>query len=124
MKTSVVAAVGGLAALGIAGAIIFSMSKTPTETTQTAHPNDRSVYWVCIGGDEFHDFEMTVGELAKFDGHCPECGSEEVFRALPCPECGRHYPIGSYNASPTHCKYCDAELPGGTINIFHGQEGH
>lgn len=124
MKASAVA-VGGLVAVAIAAAVVFNMYKAPKASDETVHPSDKTISWVCVAQDETHDFTMTVGELAKAkEIVCPECGSHEVFRALPCPKCGRHYPIGQYNASPTHCMYCNEPLPGAGINVFHGQEGH
>ena len=55
---------------------------------------------------------------------CPVCNSDNVMSALKCPSCSRHYPAGRYNASPTNCMHCNAELPGGDISTFHGSEGH
>lgn len=118
-----------LVAIAAAGTIyVFSINPTEEDpTNDPTHPLNQSSEWVCLAQDETHDFTLTVREIAEQSDTgvtCPECGSGEVMRALPCPECGRHYPVARYNASPKYCLYCNAELPGADISIFHGQEGH
>lgn len=115
---------GALAVVAIAAVVSYFLTVSPRKQTHT-HPSDMSTQWVCIAQDEPHDFLITVRDLAKAGGvTCPVCGSDEVFRALPCPKCGKFYPIGQYNASPTNCMYCGEELPGKDVSTFHSHEGH
>lgn len=124
MKSSVV--VGGAVALVlIASVVSYFTTVSTSRTSKNIHPSDMQTMWVCVGQDETHDFTITVRDLAKPGGVvCPVCGSEEVSRALPCPKCGRYYPVGRYSASPTNCMYCGEELPGKDVSTFHSHEGH
>lgn len=108
------------------GGTIYVLSIDPTGREDANHPLNQVSEWICLAGEEPHDFTMTVREIAQAqDGVvCKICGSTEVSRALPCPECGRHYPVGRYNASPTNCFHCGAELPGKDFSVFHSHEGH
>ncbi|GAB5496824.1 MAG: hypothetical protein Phyf2KO_19040 [Phycisphaerales bacterium] len=117
----------GLLVLVAIGGAVFVLTMGPGNQSDSTHPLDTTQLWVCLAQDEPHDFSLTVRELAavsKVGVACPTCNSEEVSRALECPGCGRHYPAGRYNASPTHCLHCNAELPGADVSIFHGSEGH
>ena len=110
--------------LGGAVAVYFMSTRTPR--TESNSPLDIKSEWICLAENEPHDFILTIREIAQFEDGviCPVCQSEDVMRAFPCHECDRHYPIGRYNASPENCMYCDAELDGGAISVFHGSEGH
>ncbi len=124
MKSSTMIAGAVVAVAALAG-VMYSISMPKQSKQQSVHPNDVITQWICVAQNETHDFSVRVGDLAKAEEFkCPECGSIEVFRALPCPKCERFYPIGRYNASPSNCLYCGEVLPGSSINIFHGQEGH
>ena len=88
-------------------------------------PGNQIRLWVCLAEEEPHDFKLTVSEEAKMNGVvCPVCDSTDVFRAGACPSCGRFYPIGRYNASPSHCMHCGSELPGKDVSTLHSHGGH
>ncbi|RNC80734.1 MAG: hypothetical protein ED559_02695 [Phycisphaera sp.] len=126
--TKILSIVLGVLVLAAVAGSIFVFSMKPSTNRDSVHPLDTVQLWICLAEEEPHDFSLTVRELAALSDvgvKCPTCGaSEDLSRALECPECGRHYPAGRYNASPTHCLHCNAELPGAEINIFHGHEGH
>ncbi|MFI4872502.1 MAG: hypothetical protein ACIARQ_11880 [Phycisphaerales bacterium JB061] len=119
-------AIAGVALVLLIGAsVTYFLSVNPTQNNSMS-PHNQETHWICLAENEPHDFVLTVREIAQFpDGvTCPDCGSNDVMRAYPCQECGRHYPIGRYNASPSNCMHCGAELEGGDISVFHGSEGH
>jgi len=125
MKSSAIIAIGVGVVVAASVFGYFSLNQRSGTPEIITNPSDFTVYWICVGGAEPHDFSMTVGEMAKMKVmKCPVCGSEDVFRALPCPSCGKYYPIGRYNASPKECMYCHAKLPGGDISTFHNHGGH
>ncbi|MCA9272085.1 MAG: hypothetical protein KDA31_03460 [Phycisphaerales bacterium] len=95
------------------------------KSSDSSLPGNQIRLWVCLAQDEPHDFKMTVSEEAKANGVvCPVCDSTYVFRAAACPSCGRYYPVGRYNASPTTCMHCGAELPGKDVSTLHSHGGH
>lgn len=115
---------GAVAVVAIASFVSYSLTVSPKKPSSD-HPSERDVLWVCVAENETHDFSLKVRQLAdEANLHCPVCDSIEIFRAMACPECGRHYPIGRYSASPTNCMYCNAELPGKDVSTFHAHAGH
>lgn len=122
MKSSLIVGAGALVVA--AAAIVGYISMKPHKAKQSSNPSDRMSQWVCVAKTETHDFNIRVGDLAKVSVVCPDCGSTEVWRALACPNCGRHYPVGRYNASPEFCAHCNEPLPGATVDVFHSHEGH
>lgn len=122
MKASALVAVG-VAVVALASVVGY-LSVTPKDTSKSTHPSDQVIHWVCVAHKETHDFSLTVSQLAKGNIVCPVCASEEISRALPCPKCGRHYPISRYNASPAFCTHCNEPLPGADISTFHDHGGH
>ena len=115
-----------LAAISLASLTSCGDSKDKPRSTE---PRDQIRLWICLAEQEPHDFKMTVAEEAKAVKTdtgivCPICGSSDIFRAGACPSCGRHYPIGRYNASPENCMHCGAELPGRNVSTLHSHGGH
>ncbi len=107
-----------------AAAVTAMVSCGDTDNDAQA-PGNQIRLWVCLAEEEPHDFKLTVSEEAKMNGVvCPVCDSIDVFRAGACPSCGRFYPIGRYNASPSHCMHCGSELPGKDVSTLHSHGGH
>jgi len=123
MKSSAIIGIG-IAVVAAASIVGYISTRPPATDSTSADPNDRMSQWVCVAKTETHDFEIRVGDLAKIDVVCPVCGSTEVWRALACPNCGRHYPVGRYNASPEFCAHCNEPLPGAAVDVFHSHAGH
>jgi ribosomal protein L37AE/L43A len=123
MKQAVVALV---LVLVLAGGVVAYYLSSNSEESKSISPLDKESEWICLAENDPHDFVLTTRQISQFkDGVvCPTCNSANVQSALACPDCGRHYPAGRYNASPSNCMHCDAVLPGGTISTFHSGGGH
>ncbi|HED53912.1 MAG TPA: hypothetical protein ENJ00_06890 [Phycisphaerales bacterium] len=122
MKRSHVIGVVSAVVMGAAGiGLIVKFFVDKPET-----PADKVTLWICLAEDVPHEFDVKVKDLGSFPNGvvCPVCGSEDVHRAMQCPECGHYIPTGLHGATPETCMFCGAELAGGKIDTFHSKGGH
>ena len=111
------AVVMGAVGLGLIARFFIDKPQTPA---------DKTILWICLAEDEPHEFSIKVRDLANYPNGvvCPVCGSDDVHRAIACPECGHYIPTGLHGATPETCMFCGAKLAGGKINTFHSKGGH
>lgn len=88
---------------------------------------DRPTMWVCRDEQCTHEFIITLGSMSQQQGadltgrvECPECGSKDTARAMPCHSCARHLELWGHGQLPPLCPHCGHE----TDDHAHGPDTH
>ncbi len=91
--------------------IAFNMVSTPENSPEFPE----GTFWICK--DCGHKFNVSIKELGEHhEKHwgesypCPECGGDNVDRAMRCPHCGEIFPMPPRNVEQITCPKCEKSI--------------